>query len=406
MLRNQSSRETDERALSNVELSRVEDTIDRIRYFHRNRVYAMEQRKRSDLALGAFLRTSLGWSLALPDEERKEIAARAAAIEPDDPEWGHIIRASHAAREPFSKIEKESLKEMERLAADLPVFPFVGTVRGFGPASLAVIIAETGDIGKYATVAKLWKRMGLAVMDGLRQGGLPAGSAAEMWVAHGYAPKRRSMMWNIGDALIKGNRDGEYRAVYLARKEYELAREPGMAPIKAHRRAQRYMEKRLLKHLWQAWRRTIIDQQSMREASDAWPPGHEAVGQPELNRLAAKNSRSAHLDPISIELVPDEGTLGPIYRETLEQGAKRPRNSRSAGGRAPTIQTSPDEAMSGQSMDGALPAVAGHRKKSQQTFIEVGTPGRHASAARRQARGEVEPQPTPVRRRTKKELLR
>ena len=65
-------------------------------------------------------------------------------------------------------------------------------------------------------------------------------------------------MWNIGDALIKGNRDGEYRTIYLERKAYELAREPEMKPIKAHRRAQRVMEKRLLKKLWQAWRRAAV----------------------------------------------------------------------------------------------------------------------------------------------------
>jgi hypothetical protein len=65
-------------------------------------------------------------------------------------------------------------------------------------------------------------------------------------------------MWNIGDALIKGNRAGKYRTFYLRRKEYELQRDPEMKPIKAHRRAQRYMEKRLLRDLWRAWRRTGV----------------------------------------------------------------------------------------------------------------------------------------------------
>jgi hypothetical protein len=116
-----------------------------------------------------------------------------------------------------------------------------------------VIVAEAGDLNNYANPAKIWKRMGLAVFDGKRQGGLPKTASAEEWIAHGYTRKRRSLMWNIGDALIKGNRDGEYRTLYLQRKDYEVARDPEMKPIQAHRRAQRVMEKALLRDLWVAW---------------------------------------------------------------------------------------------------------------------------------------------------------
>jgi len=97
-------------------------------------------------------------------------------------------------------------------------------------------------------------------MDGMRQGHVQKGLSRDdrnaAYIEHGYSPKRRSRMWNIGDALIKGNADGIYRATYLKRKEYELARNPEMPKIHAHRRAQRYMEKRLLRDLWRAWGRT------------------------------------------------------------------------------------------------------------------------------------------------------
>jgi len=230
--------------------------IDQIRYWHRQRCFAMEQRKRIDLALGSFLRMMLGWSLALSDAERKNIADQASALM-DEPEgeWAQVIAASAAARAPFATIEKNALKQMEKLAKALPVWPiYCENVRGFGAASLAVIIGETGDLSNYSTIAKLWKRLGLAVFDETRQGGLAKGASAEAWIKHGYSPQRRSRMWNIGDTIIKGNRDGYYRMLYLKRKTYELARDPEMKPIKAHRRAQRYMEKCLLKHLWQAWR--------------------------------------------------------------------------------------------------------------------------------------------------------
>lgn len=248
------------------------EIIDQLRYWHRQRCFAMEQRKRVDLALGSFLRMMLGWSLELPEKKRKAIADRAIDIM-DDPagtEWSAVVEASRAARKPFEEIEKRALKEMIKLAESLPVWSAFGDqIRGFGAASLAVIIGEAGDLSAYSSVAKLWKRMGLAVMDGVRQGGLTKNASKEDWIVHGYNPERRSRMWNIGDTLIKGNRDGGYRTAYLARKEYELARDPEMKPIKAHRRAQRYMEKRLLKYLWQAWRRTKYRMSSAFVLSDA-----------------------------------------------------------------------------------------------------------------------------------------
>lgn len=255
-------------------VSAADDTINALRYEHRKRRWALEARKSGDLRLGAFLRMMLGWRKDLPDAERKAIRDRADAIakSPDDTEWADIVAAHNQGQAPFLHVEKVALKNMERLAKTLPVWKSFGQdVRGFGAASLAVIIAETGDLDGYASIAKVWKRMGLAVMGSVRQGGLAKGAGAEAWIAHGYSPARRSLAWNIGDTMLKaqvrrekddagedtGGRYalGPYGQAYLDRKAYELAREPDMQPIKAHRRAQRYMEKRLLKHLWQAWRR-------------------------------------------------------------------------------------------------------------------------------------------------------
>lgn len=232
-------------------------TIAQIRAAHRERCFAMEQRKRLDLALGSFLRMALGWSRALPKEEAERISKEAQRLmgKPEG-DWRHVVEASGLARGPFEDIEKKAKRTMEELGETLPAWAAFGEdVRGFGTCSLAVIVAEAGDLSGYATPSKLWKRMGVAVMGTVRQGGLPSNASKEAWIAHGYNRQRRSRMWNIGDALIKGNRDGKYRTLYLQRKEYELARDPEMKPIKAHRRAQRYMEKRLLRDLWQAWRR-------------------------------------------------------------------------------------------------------------------------------------------------------
>lgn len=252
------------------------ETIGAIVGQYRRRRFAMEQRKRSDLATGAFLRLMLGWRKDLPEKERKMIAIEAARIakSPGDSEFEAIVSAQIASRAPFEAVEKAALKQLEKYAQALPVWEaFAKDIRGFGAASLAAIVAEAGDLSNYDSIPKLWKRMGVAVMGDVRQGGLTKGASAEAWVAHGYNKMRRSAMWNIGDTIIKaqvrkvkddagednGARTslGYYGQVYLDRKAYEIQREPDIAPIQAHRRAQRYMEKRLLKHLWQAWRRDL-----------------------------------------------------------------------------------------------------------------------------------------------------
>src|SRR5258706_1935338 len=233
------------------------EIIDLMRAKHRERCFAMEQRKRLNLALGSFLRLVLGWRKDLPEAERKAIAAEAARMigEGAGP-WAEVIAANAKGTAHFEKLENDSKREMAKLAVQLPVWESFGKeIRGFGEVSLAVVVAEAGDLSDYASEAKLWKRMGLAPGQNRVPPNLSQEARAAAWIERGYSRRRRSRMWNIGDALIKGNRDGKYRTVYLARKAYEHQRDPEMSDMHAHRRAQKYMEKRLLRDLWRAWRR-------------------------------------------------------------------------------------------------------------------------------------------------------
>lgn len=174
-------------------------------------------------------------------------------------------------------------KRLTALAKDTPVAQWVEDTRGFGLLSCAGIVGEAGDLSKYANPAKLWKRMGLAVMpDGDRQR-IVSGDAA---IDHGYNPARRSLMWTIGDCIVKVG--GPYREIYDQRKAYETAKnEAGeyadraarmlkqksfakttaafkcysagkLPPLHLHMSAKRYMEKRLLRDLWRAWRLAIL----------------------------------------------------------------------------------------------------------------------------------------------------
>lgn len=160
-----------------------------------------------------------------------------------------------AVTKPF--VDARKVLKTERLAAErqcqkaakkLPVWPFVEAINGFGPLGLAQIIGETGDLSLYSNPAKVWKRMGLAVIDGRAQRRVAGADALK----HGYNPVRRAIMFCIGDSLLK--KQNSYRELYLERKKYEEQKVPDGTKMLWHRRAQRYVEKRLLRDLWRAWR--------------------------------------------------------------------------------------------------------------------------------------------------------
>lgn len=163
------------------------------------------------------------------------------------------------ARHGFEVQRKTFEREMERAAKKLPVYAWVDSVRGFGALGLAQVVAECGDLAGYSNPAKVWKRMGVGLG--------PAGEA----YYEGRSPSRRAILYCIGESMVKAG--GPYKVVYDERKAYEAARpacrrqfktggecldeETGACrKIHLHLRAKRYMEKRLLRDLWRAWRAT------------------------------------------------------------------------------------------------------------------------------------------------------
>lgn len=159
------------------------------------------------------------------------------------------------ARELLARSRKPLEKRMEAMARELPVWHWAEGVRGFGALGLAQIVGECGDLANYDGPAKVWKRMGLAVIDGERQ---RKHTNADEALAHGYNPQRRSIMYVIADSLMKGNRDGEYRTYYLAEKERQREKLPDAPAAHIDNRARRHLAKRLLRDLWRAWR-AILD---------------------------------------------------------------------------------------------------------------------------------------------------
>lgn len=269
-----------------------------LREFQPQRVATMKMLRRINSQTGSLTRRCLGWRPDMPEKERKALCSRAAELiagveagaAPPGADArvlavaGPYILAAAAARRPFDAYRRDLETAMQKAAMGLPVWGWVEGVRGLGAMGLAVIVGEAGNLAEYPNPAKLWKRMGLAVFEGRAQRRVAEPEAAAM---QGYNPRRRSAMWTIGDALLK--QVGPYRDLYLERlaAEHAKAAAEGLTPatttaatvaswaerglpallrVKAldphrhrsalhlHRRAQRYVEKRLLRDLWRAWR--------------------------------------------------------------------------------------------------------------------------------------------------------
>jgi hypothetical protein len=243
------------------------DVISAIRGLHRKRIDFHREEKAITLRCHAICRRLVG--CVRPAEKGKQTKAEKAKlaeanalfkqVEAGDGDHEHLATAL-AYLQPFLAMraiaKKERLipeKAMAKLAAGLPTFGWMESINGFGAFGMAQIIGECGDLSNYANPAKVWKRMGLAVFDGKAQRRTTDKDAA---MAMGYSPERRSIMWNIGDSLLK--QQNEFRALYLERKAYERQKAPDLTKMRWHRRAQRYVEKRLLRDLWRAWRDAVV----------------------------------------------------------------------------------------------------------------------------------------------------
>lgn len=211
-------------------------------------------------------------------------AARAEIKARDDGEGDVLL--SDVAQTIAEYIESEELfdakcegyaKLMVKAAKKLPVYEWVKGVNGFGDVSFATIVGECGDIGTYKSFYAVWKRLGLAVINGRRQGAPGEGASAQDWIDHAYNRARRSVSYVAREHVIGGmgkwrpefgSNLGDcnyYQRIYAERARLEAAKldmpvtasDKGKESYKKHvaMRAHRYVEKRLLKQLYLEWRR-------------------------------------------------------------------------------------------------------------------------------------------------------
>lgn len=183
----------------------------------------------------------------------------------------HPLRATAAAVAQVLLTAREEIHQgrllieaqLEKDVLALPIWPRVKATPGLGFLGIALLIGATGNLGKYPTHSKVWKRLGLAVIDGRSQRRI---SGVE-GIKQGFSPKRRSAIWILGANMLRtqsglpegrrrrARQPGPFRLGYDARKAYELAN--GVPKAHAHNRAKRYMEKKLVRNIWRAWREAI-----------------------------------------------------------------------------------------------------------------------------------------------------
>lgn len=285
------------------------EIIERIRAHHKSDRFAIKQQSRADRSLEAFVVFDvIGLRRDADEPTRKKtwltakkiigeaIQGASEDLKPTASPISGMVAATRAGRAGFDRVRATHEKAMVKEVKQLPITAWATGVKGLGLLSLARIIGEAGDPANYPDKSKLWKRMGLAVLGGNRQGNPGKGASADDWIAHGYNAERRSVMFIVGENLIRA-KSPRYYPVYLQRKEYEAAR--GLSKIHAHNRAKRYIEKKLLADLWRAWRRA--DQIRMPErASDMASPADSIPRQEGLScsAMLATPALPAGAEPI------------------------------------------------------------------------------------------------------------
>lgn len=244
------------------------------------RAFCIKSQSRCDRSTEALIARFIGYSNTLDAKERVALFKKASTARKAVEKGGEVPRMSDSqttsdlsaltpiillsaqSREGWDKHRAQVEKRMRKLARSLPVWPWVEQIKGFGDLGLAIIVGEAGDLSNYATKERLWKRLGLAVIEGERQ---QRKSGAEAAAAHGYNPHRRAEVWTLlSDSMFRhqwrGEKDdqpagpsGPYGEVYAARKAHTETREWTLGH--RHNDARRVMSKALIADLWREWRR-------------------------------------------------------------------------------------------------------------------------------------------------------
>lgn len=213
------------------------------------------------------------WDL---QKERIGASNRVAAMERDG--LSDYAAPARAIVAEYDTIEKAIDRELTKLTKQHFMADWIAAQRGIGLPGFARLLGVTGDISRFPTVSKLWKYLGLHVVDGRaprREKGVPwthtdctfghlaackPGCATDHHpncvpggIGTAYAPQGRVVCHQIGEAIVKVGGDGPYRRAYDEKKAYYEAERPDWTQARRHNAAMRYAVKELVKNLWIEW---------------------------------------------------------------------------------------------------------------------------------------------------------
>jgi len=264
-----------------TESAGIEETCAQLVNLQRRRRFAIKMQSKIDRAVEAYIRTLLGFSTLMPEKDRRKLSKLAqkvrkaivSGVEPPEIDRLALQNArlvvihGETSRKCWDDVRGDTEREMTRLAETLPAMEFIDSVCGVTSKVIAVIVGEAGNLSNYPDRSRLQKRLGLGVVDGVRQGNPGKNASADDWAKHGYNPHRRAEVWAFlddtmlraqwrgpkvdkdGEVVAPGRALGPYGAHYARKKaEYVLRGHP--TPDRA---ARRYMAKIFIRDLWKAW---------------------------------------------------------------------------------------------------------------------------------------------------------
>lgn len=184
-------------------------TLDILRDRQARRMFCMRAELSQVQTIESFLARRLGWvpeKGAKGKELFKRVAAFRVAVEDNKvtsdaalERYRGMVEMAATARHPWEKERMVQEKHLRAAAETLPIWAWAKSVRGLGSLAVGVIAAEAGSLSSYPTHSHLWKRLGLAVIDGERQ---QCKSGTEAALAHGFSPQRRAQVWALVDDML------------------------------------------------------------------------------------------------------------------------------------------------------------------------------------------------------------
>ena len=205
---------------------RLNDAVNRLKWCQRQRQFSITSQSRVDRATESYLARLIGYEVDADEEARKANAGKRKALfaeaqrvrkaieagkapnsnspEINDPRNIALVKNAAESRKSWDQFRNDAEASMKEAVRSLPVYEFAQSVGGFGELGLGIVIAESGNLSRsidgFPTVAKLWKRLGLAVIAGERQ---QRKTDAELAAQHGYNPRRRAEMWVLADSMFR-----------------------------------------------------------------------------------------------------------------------------------------------------------------------------------------------------------